>query len=144
MAASAYTASGSGQFRSSTDSRARLQRLAKIARLADTAIGIPGTRFRFGFDSLVGALPVVGDFAMMGLSAFIIFEARQLGVPTSGLVRMAGNAVLDATLGSVPVLGDVFDMAFRANIRNLRIIEEHLDAAGGPVIDVKATRPSTR
>ncbi len=103
----------------------RLRRIHGIARLMDTAIAIPGTGIRLGADSILGLLPGVGDAggAMVGL--FIVNEARKLGVPNHKLARMLGNIGLDTLGGSVPLLGDVFDIYFKSNRRNVALILDH-------------------
>lgn len=108
------------------DALARLKRLRRLAWLIDGVFKLPGTRFRFGLNSVVGLVPVGGDAVLGALSLYIIYEAAQLGVPGPLLARMFGNVALEVVGGSVPVLGDVFDMALKANLRNLAIIEQHL------------------
>lgn len=109
--------------RASADARKRVHRLA---RLMDTSIRLPGG-FRIGVDGLVGLIPVVGDFATAGASFFIVAQAARAGVPGGVLARMVLNVALDAVLGAVPVLGDVFDVAFKANLRNARLMDAYLD-----------------
>lgn len=105
---------------------ARLARLRSLAWLIDGAFGLPGTRFRFGLNSVIGLLPVGGDAVLGAISLYIIYEAARLGVPKHKLMRMLGNVGVEVLGGSVPLLGDLFDMALKANLRNLRIIEDHL------------------
>jgi hypothetical protein len=104
----------------------RLRRLARLARLMDTAIGIPGTRLRFGADSVIGLLPVVGDAGGALIGLYIVNEARRLGLPADKLVRMVGNLAADSVLGSVPLAGDIFDVFFKSHRRNVQIIFDHL------------------
>ena len=111
------------------DVQARLRRLRRIAWLVDGAFKLPGTRFRFGLNSVIGLLPVGGDAILGAVSLYIIYEAAQLGVPGPLLARMAANAALEVVGGSVPLLGDLFDVALKANLRNLAIIERHLGMA---------------
>lgn len=87
---------------------------------------MPGTRFRFGVDSLVGLAPVAGDAVMAAVSLYFVWEARRLGAPPSLLARMVGNIAVDAAGGSIPVVGDLFDAAFRANLRNVALLEDWL------------------
>ena len=115
--------------RDHADRERTLRRLRTLATLLDTAIRLPGG-IRIGADSVIGPAPGVGDALSMALAAYIVYEANRLGVPTNKLWRMARNVVIDGLVGAVPVLGDIFDVAFRANIRNLRIIEEHLGQRG--------------
>jgi hypothetical protein len=97
---------------------ARARRVRTLARLLDNAIPIPGTRFRFGFDAIVG----VGGV----LSGYIILEAARAEVPTITLVRMLMNVGIDTLVGAVPALGDLFDAAWKANVRNVVLLERHL------------------
>jgi len=103
----------------------RVARLRGLARLLDTAIRLPNG-FRFGADSLIGLLPGVGDAMTTLIAAYFVYEGYQLGLPKTALIAMAGNVAIDGILGSVPLAGDLFDTVFKANIRNLRIIEKHL------------------
>lgn len=105
----------------------RLRRLSNAARLMDSALRIPGTNIRFGADSLMGLVPGIGDAtgAVVGLG--IIYEARRLGVPAHKLGRMVGNVALDAVVGSVPLLGDVFDVYFKAHHRNINMVLDHFE-----------------
>jgi hypothetical protein len=105
----------------------RLRRLSGIARLMDTAIGIPGTRLRLGADSILGLVPVIGDASGALVGLYIVNEARRMGVPNDKLGRMLGNLAADAVVGSVPVAGDLFDLFFKSHRRNLDIILEHFD-----------------
>ena len=108
--------------------QARLKRLRRLAWLIDGVFSLPGTRFRFGLNSIVGLVPVGGDAILGAISLYIVYEAAQLGVPAPLLARMVGNVALEVFGGSVPVLGDLFDMALKANLRNLAIIERHMGA----------------
>lgn len=112
------------------DSAARLARLRRFAWLLDAQFGLPGTRFRFGINSVLGLSPVVGDVALGLVSLYLIWEARQLGVPNALLARMLGNVAVEVVGGSVPILGDLFDMAFKANLRNLDLLERWMRRAG--------------
>ncbi len=105
------------------DAAARLTRLRKFAWLLDAQFGLPGTRFRFGVNSLLGLSPVVGDVALGLVSLYLIYEAKRLGAPNALLAKMAGNVAIEVAGGSVPILGDIFDMAFKANLRNLDLLE---------------------
>jgi len=105
----------------------RLRRMHGLARLMDTAIRIPGTGVRLGADSVLGLLPGVGDAGAALVGLFIVNEARRLGVPTQTLMRMLGNLGVDTIGGSVPLLGDIFDVYFKSNRRNLKIVLDHFD-----------------
>jgi hypothetical protein len=111
------------------DTQARLKRLRRLAWLIDGAFHLPGTNFRFGLNSVIGLLPVGGDAVLGVISLYIIYEAAQLGVPGPLLARMGFNVAMEVVGGSVPLLGDLFDMALKANLRNLAIIEQHVGRA---------------
>ena len=108
-----------------TSSR-RLAALARFAELLDSGIRIPGTQLRFGLDPLIGLIPGVGDAAGAVLAGWILVEAIRLGASRATLVRIAGNIALDAGLGAVPLIGDIFDFAWKANVRNVALLERHL------------------
>lgn len=105
-------------------SRARAQ---KIAWLLDGALRLPGTKFRFGLDSIIGLIPGVGDVIGLLLGATLLYEAVRVGAPRALLAKMVGNAATDALGGLVPGIGDLFDFAFRSNRRNANLLLEHLD-----------------
>jgi hypothetical protein len=102
-------------------------RLDALARFLDNAIRVPGTNVRFGADALLNLLPGIGTLTSKGMSAYLIWEARRLGVPTRTLVRMAGNVGLDFVISAVPIVGWVGDVFFRSNLRNMGLLREHLD-----------------
>ena len=108
-----------------TSSR-RLAALARFAELLDSGIRIPGTQLRFGLDPLIGLIPGVGDAAGAVLAGWILVEAIRLGASRATLVRIAGNIALDAGFGTVPLIGDIFDFAWKANVRNVTLLERHL------------------
>ena len=103
-----------------------LNRIRKVSRLMDTAIGIPGTKFRIGLDPILGLLPGAGDLVGMGLSVYILVLAARFRLPGTVMRGMILNVALEGVLGSVPLIGDIFDAFFKANIRNLAILEQHL------------------
>src|ERR1700712_4162411 len=109
-----------------SDAVSRLARLRRLAWLIDGAFGLPGTRFRFGLNSVIGLLPIGGDAVLGALSLYIIYEAARLGLPKHKLARMLANVGIEVVGGSVPILGDLFDMALKANLRNIAIIDDHL------------------
>jgi hypothetical protein len=112
------------------DARARLRRLETLAWLLDSSIVLPGG-FRVGLDPILGLLPGIGDAIGALVSAYIVNEARALGVPRTILIRMMGNVLLDTLVGSIPVAGDLFDAAFKANMRNMALLQRyHLDPIG--------------
>jgi hypothetical protein len=103
----------------------RLRRIHGVARMMDTAIGIPGTRFRFGADSIMGLVPLVGDAGGALIGLYIVNEARRMGVPNDKLAKMIGNLAVDSVVGSVPLAGDLFDVFFKSHRRNLNIVLDH-------------------
>ena len=109
--------------------RAALERLEWLANIMDTAIVLPGN-IRIGADAVIGLLPGIGDAITTGLSLWMIKEAHALGASKHVLTRMAGNVAVDAFTGLVPVLGDAFDMFWRANRRNVRLLREHFEREG--------------
>lgn len=113
--------------------RARATRLRaeRLARLLDTAVGIPGTRVRFGLDALIGLLPGIGDAIGLLLGGWFLIEGARSGATTGTLLRMAGNLAIDALGGVVPLFGDLFDVAFKANRRNAKLLIAHLDRLEG-------------
>lgn len=104
----------------------RLERLRTLSRLLDAAVRIPGTNFRFGLDPLIGLVPGIGDAVGAAFSGYIILQAARLQAPKSTLVRMVVNVVLDTVVGAIPLLGDLFDMGWKSNLRNLALLENHL------------------
>ncbi|MGE0340348.1 MAG: DUF4112 domain-containing protein [Xanthobacteraceae bacterium] len=120
-----------GQPRTLSDGE-RLARLETLATLMDAALVIPGTNVRVGFDALIGLVPGIGDLISAAVSGFIIVEARRLGAPRWLLARMAGNVAVDAIGGTIPLVGDLFDIAFRANLKNVRLLRSHLERGGRP------------
>jgi CheY-like chemotaxis protein len=109
---------------------ARIDRLDRLSRLLDTAILIPGIHIRFGADAVIGLMPVLGDTITAALAAWIVYEAHRLGTPRHLILRMIGNVAADGLIGAVPLAGDVFDLLFRANRRNMRLLLEHLQREG--------------
>lgn len=105
---------------------AALRRLEGLVGLLDDRFRIGG--FRFGLDGLLGLAPGVGDAATGLVAAYVVFEAWRLGASTPTLVRMAANVAIDAAVGSIPVLGDLFDFAWKANRRNLDLLRRELSA----------------
>lgn len=103
------------------------RRMDAMERLLERSLVIPGTKTGIGLDSVVGLVPVVGDAIAAALGAYILWEARNLGMPKWKLWRLAGNIAFDAAVGAVPVAGDLFDFVFRSNTRNMRIVRAHLD-----------------
>jgi hypothetical protein len=101
-----------------------LERLRGLARLLDTAVGIPGTRIRVGLDAILGLIPGGGDIAGAALSGVIVLVALRNGVPPAVLWRMVGNVAVDTVIGAIPLLGDLFDVAWKANTKNVQLLEQ--------------------
>jgi hypothetical protein len=104
----------------------RVARIDALAQLLDSAFVLPGTNIRFGIDALIGLVPGIGDLISTALALFIVREARALGAPRWMVARMLGNVALDTVVGAVPLLGDVADVAFRANRRNVAMLRKYL------------------
>jgi Domain of unknown function (DUF4112) len=105
----------------------RLARLDAIATLLDIAFILPGTKIRYGIDGIIGLIPVVGDIIATALSLWLVREARALGAPWHITARMLTNVAIQGVVGTVPVAGDAFDVLFRANIRNVRMLRRWMD-----------------
>lgn len=114
----------------STDSinRKTLAKLQKLSVLMDSTFSLPGTHIRFGFDSIVGLIPVIGDTLTAGISWYIYSFAKRAGVPGHKRMLMVWNIFIDWLIGLIPLLGDVFDVAFKANRKNVRIITTHIES----------------
>lgn len=104
-----------------------VRRMETVAHLLDSAFVIPGTKQRVGIDALIGLIPGLGDVATTLLSSYVIWEARNLGVTRLAMGRMLSNLAIHATVGSIPLVGDVFDAFFRVNQRNMRIVRAQLE-----------------
>ena len=120
-------------------------RLEALGRLMDGAFVLPGTNIRLGLDAIIGLVPVAGDVISGLVSSYLIWEARQLGAPRWLIARMMANTLLDTTVGAIPVVGDAFDLVFRANMKNMALLRRHmakrgLTRAAGPVIEGEAVR----
>ena len=107
-----------------------LAELTRLASLLDNRYRIPGTRIRFGWDGILGLIPGAGDLLGTGLGLYLLLRARQLGLPRRLQARMLWNLALDGVVGAVPLFGDVFDVAFKANLRNVRLLQAHLQQRG--------------
>jgi Domain of unknown function (DUF4112) len=114
-----------------------VERLRTLARLLDSAMRVPGTQYRFGIDALIGLVPGIGDAIGAIFSTYIVFQAARLGASRATLVRMLGNVALDTIVGEVPLLGDLFDVGWKANTRNVALLESHVERPA-------ATRRSSR
>ena len=103
------------------------RRIEAMEAILEGLFVIPGTKRRVGLDSIVGLVPVIGDLATAAMGAWIVWEARNLGMSKWQLTRMAANVGFDTLVGAVPFAGDIFDFLYKSNTRNLRIIHKHLD-----------------
>jgi hypothetical protein len=101
------------------------RRLERLAWILDSSVPLPGTSFRIGLDGLIGLIPGIGDAAGSVVSSYIIAEAARMGVPKSTLIRMAFNVLVEALIGMIPFIGDLFDFAWRANNRNVQLLQAH-------------------
>lgn len=110
-----------------TDPVSVRRRIEGLERLLESSFTLPGLNRKFGLDAIVGMIPGVGDVVTGAMGLYIVWEARNLGMPKWQLWRMAGNVGFDSLLGVVPLAGDVFDFFFRSNSRNLKIVRKHLD-----------------
>jgi hypothetical protein len=112
------------------EAEASLARVEALAKVMDSIVAIPGTNVRIGVDALLGIVPVIGDVISQAISSYIIWEARRIGASRFTVARMIGNSLLDMTVGAIPVVGDAFDVAFRANVRNLTLLKAELERKG--------------
>ncbi|MDN3647099.1 DUF4112 domain-containing protein [Pontixanthobacter aestiaquae] len=110
-----------------TDPVAVRKRIEAMEQLLERSFRIPGVNYPIGLDSIIGLVPVLGDIVTTAMGAYIVWEAKNLGLPKWKIWRMMGNVGFDAVLGAVPVVGDAADFLFRSNTRNLRIVKKHLD-----------------
>lgn len=102
-----------------------LKELNYLAKLMDAQFRVPGTNFRFGLDSIIGLIPGAGDLSTFAVSGYMLWIMANNGASGYVLARMVVNVLIDALFGSIPVLGDLFDVAFKANMRNMRLMQEH-------------------
>lgn len=109
------------------DTADRMRHVARIARLMDSEFTIPGTKFRFGLDPVLGLVPVFGNLATSAVSAMLVLTMMRHGASGNVVVRMSLNLLLDAVIGSIPIIGNLFDFAYRANDRNVELLRRHYD-----------------
>jgi hypothetical protein len=102
-----------------------LRRVRALARALDAAVGIPGTSIRIGLDPILGLIPGAGDVAGAALAGYIVLVATRVGAPSEVIWRMLGNVAADALVGTFPVVGDLFDVAFKSNMRNVELLERY-------------------
>ncbi|MEL6373586.1 MAG: DUF4112 domain-containing protein [Pseudomonadota bacterium] len=112
------------------ETAATLARVETLTNVMDRIVTIPGTSITLGLDALIGLIPVVGDAIGQAVSTYIIWEAHRIGAPTWLKMRMGGNMLIDGFVGMIPFAGDAFDVAFRANVRNLHLLKAHLEKHG--------------
>jgi hypothetical protein len=105
---------------------AALQRVQTVSRLLDNALAIPGTQFRVGIDPILGLLPGAGDWLSAILSVYLILESMRFGLPAKTLLQMLINLLADAAVGTFPIVGDLLDLTFKANHRNVKLLEAHI------------------
>jgi hypothetical protein len=127
----------------STELARRSKRVRLLGQLLDNSIPIPGTGRRIGLDAVIGLVPGVGDLIGGLLSGYIVLEAARAQVPTVTLVRMLGNVGIDTLLGVVPGLGDIFDAAWKANTKNVMLLQGHLVASEEPPAGVRSALGSS-
>ena len=109
------------------DPQAVRMRVEALEKLLERAFHIPGTKIPFGLDSIIGLVPVLGDLITAAMGAYMVWEARNLGMSKWQLIRMTANVGIDTAIGAIPIVGDAFDLVWRSNSKNLRIIKKHLD-----------------
>ena len=109
---------------------AAIRRVDALANLLDNSIPVPGTGMRFGLDAVIGLVPGIGDAAGALLSSWIVLEGARLGAGVSVVVRMLLNIAIEAVVGAIPVLGDLFDAGWKANVRNIRLLHGAIDQPG--------------
>ena len=105
-----------------------LESLNRLARMLDSRFRLPGTSIRFGLDTVIGLVPGIGDTLVAAPSAWIIWRGHRMGIGKRHIARMVANSASDYVIGLVPVIGDLFDVGFKANLRNVAILHAHLDA----------------
>lgn len=121
------------------DAQSVRRRVEALEGVLERMFVVPGINRPIGLDSLVGLIPVIGDLTTAAMGAYIIWEARNLGVPKWKLARMAANVGFDTALGAIPLVGDAFDFFWRSNTRNLRIIRKHLDQHHPETVIIEGT-----
>ena len=103
------------------------RRIEAMEKLLENSFTVPGVNYRIGLDSIAGLVPVVGDLVTAAMGMWLVWEAKNLGLPKGKLWRMTGNVAFDTAVGAIPVVGDAFDFLFRSNTKNLKVIKRHLD-----------------
>ncbi|EDL49079.1 DUF4112 domain-containing protein [Erythrobacter sp. SD-21] len=114
-------------FPTGNDPQSVRRRIEAMEMILERSMVLPGTNYRIGLDTIVGLVPVVGDIITAVMGSYLVWEARNLGLPKWKLWHMMGRIGLDTAVGSVPVVGDAFDLMYRSNSRNLKTVKRHLD-----------------
>ena len=123
----------SGSSRADSAGRSLAPDVDRLASWLDARFVIPGTSVRFGLDSLIGLIPGIGDSATAAVGCYIIARAADLGAPKRLLARMGWNLLVDLLIGTIPIAGDIFDLTWKANLRNAALLKAHLERGdGGP------------
>jgi|ERR1051325_6323190 hypothetical protein len=117
-------------YQSAASKRAGLDRIDMLSKVFDTAFILPGTNIRFGIEAVMRLMPGIGDAAASALSCYLLYEAHRLEVPSRVFARLVANVAIEGVVGAIPVLGDLFDVGFRANRRNVAILREHFQREG--------------
>jgi hypothetical protein len=107
----------------------RMAQVRAMAKMLDSAIRVPGTGIRFGLDAILGVVPGLGDTAGAIFSGYLILLGSRMGLPQSVITRMVANVAIDTIVGGIPILGDLFDVAWKSNTRNLKLLEQSVDPA---------------
>ncbi|WP_299614463.1 DUF4112 domain-containing protein [uncultured Tateyamaria sp.] len=109
----------------------QLEHLDRIARTMDRAVRLPVVGVRVGWDSILGLIPGIGDALTLGPAGYIVWKAHRMGTPGALKVRMLGNIGIDALIGSIPLVGDLFDIGWKANTRNVALLQRHFEVQPG-------------
>ena len=112
-----------------------LEQLERLGTWLDSSISVPGTRFKIGWDTLIGLIPGVGDAATAALSSCIVWQAKKMGVSRWTMARMIANVGIDTVLGAIPLFGDLFDAAYKSNQKNIALLQRHLEKESSAMAD---------
>ena len=121
-----------------------IERLDRLARRMDSLFRIPGTRIRVGLDAILGLVPGVGDALALAPSLYIYREGHRAGVPGHTKGRMIANIAIDTLVGSIPLVGDIFDIGYKSKLRNVALIREHLERQGAALPSATDRAADTR
>lgn len=105
----------------------RLDRLDRLASTMDSLFRIPGTGIKVGLDSIIGLIPGIGDVVALAPAGYIVASAAHMGVPKSKLMRMGFNVGIDTLIGAIPLVGDIFDIGWKGNLRNVKLLRDHVE-----------------